>query len=170
MDRGTRGLNGVVDVTPMHSRPCSPRARAPRRVLCSFQLIQHGARIVKQRAAGVGQLHATGLAAKQLNVELALQRFQLKAEGRLLDAEPLGGARDMAFLCDGNEIAQMPELHRHNPKSINFDCPILWLPECGTASLMKTSDDRRRVFHQGDCSCCAGNFCNSPELPWHRRW
>jgi hypothetical protein len=46
-------------------------------------------------------------AVKQLRIELGLQRLDLLAQGRLLDAQPFGGARDMALLGHGDEIAEV---------------------------------------------------------------
>ena len=33
------------------------------------------------------------------------------AERRLLHAEALGGAGEVQLLCDGDEVAEMPEFH-----------------------------------------------------------
>jgi hypothetical protein len=48
-----------------------------------------------------------------LHVELPLQRANLLAERRLLHPQPLGGSRDVPFLSDRDEIAEMTELHSH---------------------------------------------------------
>src|SRR5580700_10678547 len=68
-------------------------------------------RLGKERLAGLGQLHAAGLAAEQLYFELGFERPDLLAERRLLDAEPLGRARHMPLLGDRDEIAKVTQLH-----------------------------------------------------------
>ncbi len=85
-----------------------------------IDLGQNRASIGEQRRAGVGQLDAARLAAKQLNIELPLQRANLLAERWLLHAEPFRRPRDMLFLGDGNEVSKMPELHLPYPIDMNI--------------------------------------------------
>src|SRR5262249_41636913 len=73
----------------------------------ALEVGERGAGVVKKSAAGVGQFHAARLAAKQLHADLALDRFDLPAERRLLRAKPLGGARNVSFLGDRNEDPQV---------------------------------------------------------------
>ena len=54
-------------------------------------------------------------AMKQLHTELAFQLADLSAQRRLPHAEPLSGARDMPFLGNSDEIAEMPQLHWPQP-------------------------------------------------------
>jgi hypothetical protein len=88
-------------------------------------LREHRPRIVKEDAAGFGQLDTARLAAKELNVKFALNRFDPLAERRLLHAEAFGGSRDMSFLCDGDEIPEMSKLHCHIQFNMKFATFIL---------------------------------------------
>lgn len=88
---------------------------------------EHRARIVKEDAAGFGQLDTASLAAKELNIKFALNRFDPLAERRLLHAKAFGSPRDMAFLCDGDEIPEMSKLHCHIQFNMNFTTFILYL-------------------------------------------
>jgi hypothetical protein len=69
----------------------------------TFKVGKHRAGLGEQRAAGVGQLNATGLAVKQLNVKLSFHRLDLLAQRRLLHAELFSGSRYVPFLGDRNE-------------------------------------------------------------------
>src|SRR5262245_39322537 len=90
----------------------APR-RAPSGLTGVVELSKRCAGLVEESAAGVGELDAAWLAAEQLHIEFALQRLDLLAERRLLHAEPLGGARDVRFLGDRDEIAKVPQFHCH---------------------------------------------------------
>src|SRR5215472_16257930 len=85
------------------------------------------ARALKQGSTGIGQLNAARLAPKQLDIELAFDRVDLPAERRLLYAEPFFGPRDVPFLGDRDEIAELSQLHCYNPKGMSFDLSILYL-------------------------------------------
>src|SRR5215475_10698021 len=86
-------------------RPCSPRA--VRRVVTNAW--STWARIARASA------RKARLAAEQQDIELALERPDLVAERRLLDAEPLRRACDVAFLGDRQEVAQVAKLHAAIP-------------------------------------------------------
>lgn len=51
------------------------------------------------------------MAHEQGGADLAFQRLDLLAERRLLDAEPFGGAGDVALARDGHEVAEMAQFH-----------------------------------------------------------
>ena len=51
------------------------------------------------------------LASEQLDVELLLQRTDLHAERRLLDAQTLGRSGHVPFFGDGDEITQVAQFH-----------------------------------------------------------
>ena len=77
---------------------------------------QHGFGVGQERAAGVGQRHATRMAHEQLGVDLALQRLDLLAERRLLHVELLRRPRDVALAGDGDEVAEMAQFHGFVPR------------------------------------------------------
>ena len=60
--------------------------------------------IGQERAAGVGQGHAARMALEQLGIDLAFERADLLGKRRLLHAELLRGARDMALMRDDWEL------------------------------------------------------------------
>ena len=51
------------------------------------------------------------MAHEQRGVDLAFERPDLLAERRLLDVQLLGGARDVALVSDGDEIAEVAQFH-----------------------------------------------------------
>ena len=62
--------------------------------------------------AAVGQRHALRVAVEQRQAELRLERADLLAQRRLLDAQLGRGARHVARAGDGGEVAQLPQVHR----------------------------------------------------------
>jgi hypothetical protein len=76
----------------------------------ALKLRKCGACVIKKRQSRIGQLHAARLAVEELDVELALDSFNLLAQWWLLHAKALRGAGDVPLLGDRNEITQMPEL------------------------------------------------------------
>ena len=48
----------------------------------------------------------------------ALEVTNLKAQRRLLDAEPLGGSREVSLLGDRNEVAQVSQIHACNTGNV----------------------------------------------------
>jgi hypothetical protein len=76
--------------------------------------------LFQQRFAGLGQRDAARLPPKQLHLELGLERPDLSAERRLLDAEARRRPRDMTFLGDNDEVTKVPQLHR-------FDTFLIWV-------------------------------------------
>ena len=73
---------------------------------------QHRLGIGQEGAAGVGQRHAARMAHEQRRVDLLLQRLDLLRQRRLLHVQLLGRARDVAFMGDGDEVAEMAQFHR----------------------------------------------------------
>jgi hypothetical protein len=69
------------------------------------------ARTGQQRVAGIGERHRTPRALEQPHAQLRLQRADLLAQRRLGDVQALGGAREVQLLGDGDEIAQVTQLH-----------------------------------------------------------
>ncbi len=63
--------------------------------------------------AGLGRLDAAAGAVEQLRAEPLLQRSHLERNGRLRDAQPLGGLREAAALDDGAEGGQLTRVHKH---------------------------------------------------------
>jgi len=77
-----------------------------------FHLRQCKARVVEKGASGRCQLDTADAAREQLHADLIFQVPHLAAERRLCRVQaPLGGKGQAAFLCDGDEIAEMAQLH-----------------------------------------------------------
>src|SRR5262245_43161537 len=85
-----------------------------------IELRERCARLIEERAAGFGQLDTARLATEELHVKLTLDRLELLTERRLLHAKPFGRSRDVRFLSDGDEVAQMPQLHVIYPKRMDI--------------------------------------------------
>ena len=56
----------------------------------------------------------TPLALKQLHLQVLLQMPHLLRERRLRQTQPFGGAPDMGFLVERDEIAQLAQIHKHS--------------------------------------------------------
>ena len=67
--------------------------------------------ILEEGVAGFGQLHAARQSPEERRAELVLQRADLLRQRRLADAQPLGGAREVAGLGDREKVAQVPQFH-----------------------------------------------------------
>ena len=68
-------------------------------------------RVGEQRLARGRQLDAAGAAREQGAADLALERADLRRQRRLRQAEPHGSPREVQFLRDGHEVAQLAEVH-----------------------------------------------------------
>src|SRR6201746_1082958 len=76
--------------------------------------------LFEEGLAPLGPRHALRMATKQHHVEMVLQRFDLLTERRLPDVEPGGGAGQVPGLGNGQEVAQVSELHMHKISYIAF--------------------------------------------------
>jgi hypothetical protein len=86
--------------------------RAARRFARGFDLEQCQPGMIKEGAAGRGELNATRTTLQQLGADLYLQITDLAAQRWLRRMQsPLGCIGEAAFLDHSYEIAQMPELH-----------------------------------------------------------
>src|SRR5688572_18987691 len=90
----------------------------------AVDLVENHASAIEKGGTGVGQFHAARLAAEQLHLQLLFQRADLHAERRLLDAQPLGGPGHVLFFSNGNEIAQVSQLHMPYVSNIAYQLTI----------------------------------------------
>ncbi|ANZ41521.1 hypothetical protein BBK82_41800 [Lentzea guizhouensis] len=72
---------------------------------------QHGAGAVEVDGAGAGELDLAGGAVQQGHAELGLQLLDLLGQRRLGHVQAFGGAAEVPFLGDGDEVAQVAEFH-----------------------------------------------------------
>jgi hypothetical protein len=76
-----------------------------------FDALENGLTVFKQARAALCQPDRRPAAVKQDRPELFLKLFDLSAQGRLRDVQPLGRAAKMLFLRDRYEIFQLFEVH-----------------------------------------------------------
>jgi hypothetical protein len=69
-------------------------------------------RVAQERRAGRCRLHAPARAREELGPELVLQQPDLVAQRGLRHVQPLGRPAEVQLLGDGDEVAQVAELHR----------------------------------------------------------
>ena len=74
---------------------------------------QGGARLAEQLLARCGESHAPRQPLEQLAAELALQRPDLLGQRRLGHEQVLGCRGERPALCDGHEVLELPEVHKH---------------------------------------------------------
>jgi hypothetical protein len=67
--------------------------------------------IHEERLTSRRQLNAARVSAKQTDAEFALQRLDLLRERWLLDTKAQRGTRHVLVFGDGDEVAQMSQLH-----------------------------------------------------------
>lgn len=77
----------------------------------AFDLREGGAGVLEEAFAGGEEGHAARGAEEETHAELVFEAFDLAREGRLRDAEALGGAADVPLFGDGDEVAELREAH-----------------------------------------------------------
>jgi hypothetical protein len=68
-------------------------------------------RSVEKNAPGFGQLDPARLAEKELHVELVFNRLDPLTERGLLQAKALCGSGNVTFLCNGDKLTEVAQLH-----------------------------------------------------------
>ena len=76
------------------------------------------ARMIEKEAPSGQQRHAARSARKKRRADLVFQRANLSADWRLSHVQTLRSAADVAFLGDGDEIADLSETHASSVASI----------------------------------------------------
>jgi len=87
------------------------------RLRCGERLVdgaQGGAGRLQQRLAGLGELDAARRALQQRHAELLLEPGDRGAQRLLGDVHAARGAREVQLLGDGDEVAQVAQLHIHS--------------------------------------------------------
>ena len=88
------------------------RARGPDdRVAGGGSLREHGACVREQRETGFGGLDAPSRAREQARAELLLQAADRGGEPRLRDSDELGGAGELAFVRERDEVLHLTKIH-----------------------------------------------------------
>ena len=95
----------------MASRPYSPRAARRASSMARVDRGQDLAAALEQHLAGGRELDAARGPVQQRLAELGLEAADLLRERRLRDVQALGGAAEVPLLGDGDEVAQVSELH-----------------------------------------------------------
>ena len=91
----------------MRTRPAPALAHAERAVGGG----QDRSALVQQGLAGGRQLHLPSAAQQQRAADLGLEPPDLRRQRGLRQVQTRGCAREVQFLRDGDEIAQLSELH-----------------------------------------------------------
>ena len=107
---------GVSDV----DFPAVPGGESAGHTLCLLRARQNGFRLGKKHAALTGKVEGLCRAIEKRQPELVFEVSDLAAQRRLRNMQALGRAGDVFLFRDGDEIAQVPELHRRRlcPKGI----------------------------------------------------
>lgn len=92
-----------------HQRPLRIPG-TPRTTRSGRDRIEGHSGLPKQHPAGIGERHATTVPVKELNAEPLLQPTDRARERRLCDPEPTGGASEVQFLGDGDEVPEFAGL------------------------------------------------------------
>jgi hypothetical protein len=74
-----------------------------------------GAGFRQERLAGGGQPYPGGQALQQRAAELVLEALDLLRQRGLGDEQPLGRARERAFVSDRHQVVQLPKVHVARP-------------------------------------------------------
>ena len=79
--------------------------------------------MLEEDAPAREELHAAGRAREERRAELVLEGADLPAERRLAHVQARGGAADVSFLGDGDEIADLLEAHDVQIRSKRYWTP-----------------------------------------------
>lgn len=82
------------------------------------------ASVTQETFARREQGHSAGRSREKRGPELVLEGADLAAQGWLRDVEALGGAADVPFLGDGNEVADLRETHGFSMRRTPRRCKI----------------------------------------------
>jgi hypothetical protein len=82
----------------------------------AFDISQQASRPLEQILALGRQAHAAADAVEERHAELGFQSADLPRRSRLREVQSRGGAPEAALLGDGDESAQLAQLHRCIPK------------------------------------------------------
>src|SRR5262249_10327707 len=110
-DRGQELVRDRADVADREPAGLAARG-APGQVGGALRRGQGAARLAEEGDAGVGQAAPAVRAIEQADAELVLERADLLAERRLRHVQAGGRAREVQLLGDGDEVAEVAELHR----------------------------------------------------------
>lgn len=77
-------------------------------------------RPLQKALAGGSQPHAALVALQQRDAEFVLKRTDLLAKRRLCHVQPFGGAGEVQFFGNGNEVTQVAQFHIDTFKVLNL--------------------------------------------------
>src|SRR5262249_54561010 len=106
------------------------RARVRDRVV---EAREQCAYLLLKRATRSGQLHPARPTLEQLHAQLVLQRANLLTERSLLDHQLLRGPGHVAFVCDREEVAELPEARRYTVLHMDGCVWIYWISRSAAA-------------------------------------
>ena len=88
-------------------------------------LLEQFAPALAQQLASRRYLNSTPDPGHQLDPELPLELLDRRAQRRLGNVEPFGGAGHVSLLSDGHEIANQPQVRRHRTSLCDTRQPVL---------------------------------------------
>ena len=89
-----------------------------------------------EQLPGLSQVDTAVTPVEERDTEVAFERLHLHGDGGLGDAERLGGFRERPVLDDGNECAQLRDVHVRSPR------PVEW----GVAAYVPCPEDKHALF------------------------
>src|SRR5215469_1730314 len=79
---------------------------------------QKGADLREQGRTGRGKGHRAAVTIEQAHTEVTFECLDLLGQGRARDQQTLGGATEVQFLGDRDEVPQLPQLHDRHATSL----------------------------------------------------
>ena len=112
MAAANRGVSGVEKVKPMRSSPASPRWARCAVLLRFLGQGQHAAGVDQEQAARLRQPHPAFIPFEQAGRPRPASSIWIcVAQRRLADVQARRGPREMQFLGDGDEVAELAQFH-----------------------------------------------------------
>lgn len=105
-------------------QPRAPGGNARRLLPGTGDVLENLPRVREVGPAGLGQVDAMVVADEEVEPKLALELADLPAQRRLGDVEPLGSAAEVQLVGNGNEVAEMPELHTRRKWCVQVSCQM----------------------------------------------
>ena len=122
LDAGVAALNRADEVDELVRRDRAHHPELEDRLLQLDEIERLALRLARllvdlleiglHHAPELGEMRVRPLAVEQRPAELALEKLDRPRQRRLRDVAALGGAREVQFLGDGEEVADLVHLHR----------------------------------------------------------
>jgi hypothetical protein len=101
--RGREGANGKVTRATIR--------RLAGETSCMFDTTQDVLRLLRKGPSGIGERNMMAAAIQELNADELFELANLLAQRRLRGAKARCSPREVQFLCDSDEIPEVPQFH-----------------------------------------------------------